>query len=238
MCWTRGGFAGPPIALRLTLRKRVDACRTEVSERTPSASTQDSDRHRPPHATHDRLTAIRLVDAKTEEHHPRTEPVCRPTNVLLVAYATLVAQQDASRRAADDIRDRIRIDLASFFAQKRKDIVKSSRPTTTGGIRGAARRRSDLRADSGLIPRARETVLKTVSTILAIRSASPISTSRTLSGDPARLFDERRRSPCWADGACTRARRLQRAADYSNLSFRIRKATPGGLEGGDLPSAR
>jgi LPS-assembly lipoprotein len=39
-------------------------------------------------------------------------------NVLSSPYATLVVQQDAARRAADDIADRIRIDLAVFFSQK------------------------------------------------------------------------------------------------------------------------
>jgi LPS-assembly lipoprotein len=41
-------------------------------------------------------------------------------NVLNSPYATLAVQQDADRRAADDIADRIRIALAVFFAQQAK----------------------------------------------------------------------------------------------------------------------
>jgi LPS-assembly lipoprotein len=37
-------------------------------------------------------------------------------NVLSSPYATLVAQQDADKRAAEDIGDRIRIALATYFA--------------------------------------------------------------------------------------------------------------------------
>jgi LPS-assembly lipoprotein len=38
-------------------------------------------------------------------------------NVVASPYATLVAQKDAERRAADDIAERIRIDLGVFFAK-------------------------------------------------------------------------------------------------------------------------
>ena len=38
-------------------------------------------------------------------------------NVLSSPYATLIAQRDADRRAAEDIADRIRIALAAYFAQ-------------------------------------------------------------------------------------------------------------------------
>ena len=41
-------------------------------------------------------------------------------NVLTSPYATLAVQQDADRRAAEDIADRIRIDLAVWFAQQAK----------------------------------------------------------------------------------------------------------------------
>ncbi len=41
-------------------------------------------------------------------------------NVLSSPYATLAVQQDADRRAAEDIADRIRIDLAVWFAQQAK----------------------------------------------------------------------------------------------------------------------
>jgi len=41
-------------------------------------------------------------------------------NVLSSPYGTLAVQQDADRRAAEDIADRIRIDLAVWFAQQAK----------------------------------------------------------------------------------------------------------------------
>jgi LPS-assembly lipoprotein len=40
-------------------------------------------------------------------------------NVAVSPYATLVAQQDADKRAAQDIAERIRLDLAAFFGQRR-----------------------------------------------------------------------------------------------------------------------
>jgi LPS-assembly lipoprotein len=40
-------------------------------------------------------------------------------NVTSSPYATLAAQQDADKRTAQDIADRIRLDLAAFFRQKR-----------------------------------------------------------------------------------------------------------------------
>lgn len=41
-------------------------------------------------------------------------------NVLNSPYATLAVQQDADKRAAEDIADRIRIDLAVWFAETAK----------------------------------------------------------------------------------------------------------------------
>lgn len=41
-------------------------------------------------------------------------------NVTSSPYATLVAQQDADKRAAQDIAQRIRLDLAAFFRQQRR----------------------------------------------------------------------------------------------------------------------
>jgi len=40
-------------------------------------------------------------------------------NVTSSPYATQVAQQDADKRAAQDIAERIRLDLAAFFRQRR-----------------------------------------------------------------------------------------------------------------------
>jgi LPS-assembly lipoprotein len=40
-------------------------------------------------------------------------------NVTSSPYATLAAQQDSDKRAAQDIAERIRLDLAAFFRQRR-----------------------------------------------------------------------------------------------------------------------
>jgi LPS-assembly lipoprotein len=40
-------------------------------------------------------------------------------NVAQSPYATLMAQQDSDKRAAQDIAERIRLDLAAFFRQRR-----------------------------------------------------------------------------------------------------------------------
>lgn len=40
-------------------------------------------------------------------------------NVTSSPYATMVAQQDADKRAAQDIAERIRLDLAAYFQQRR-----------------------------------------------------------------------------------------------------------------------
>jgi len=49
-----------------------------------------------------------------------TETGLSSYNVLSSPYATLAVQQDADRRAAEDIADRIRVDLAVHFAQQAK----------------------------------------------------------------------------------------------------------------------
>jgi LPS-assembly lipoprotein len=107
--------AGAVYRLRLTLSEKSDA--VGVQSQTVGTITQTAITR-----YNDRLTVnYELVDAKTNEIITRgTETGLSAYNVLSSPYATLVAQQDASRRAADDIADRIRIDLAVFFAQKAK----------------------------------------------------------------------------------------------------------------------
>lgn len=59
-----------------------------------------------------------LTDIKTGAVLTKgTETGLASYNVLSSPYATLISQQDADKRAADDIADRIRIALAAFFAQ-------------------------------------------------------------------------------------------------------------------------
>lgn len=48
-------------------------------------------------------------------------------NVVSSPYATLVAQQDADKRAAEDIAYRIRTDLAVYFAQAQKAASRRAR---------------------------------------------------------------------------------------------------------------
>jgi len=58
-----------------------------------------------------------LIDLKTNKSLTHgTETGLSAYNVLTSPYATLAAQQDADKRAADDIADRLRLDLAVYFA--------------------------------------------------------------------------------------------------------------------------
>lgn len=105
--------AGAAYRLRLTLAEKSDA--VGVQSQTFGTVTQTAITR-----YNDRLTVeYELADAATGAVVTRgAETGLSAYNVLASPYATLVAQQDADRRAADDIADRIRIDLAVFFAQK------------------------------------------------------------------------------------------------------------------------
>lgn len=62
-----------------------------------------------------------LVDAASDKVVTKgTETGLTAYNVLSSPYATLAVQQDADRRAAEDIADRIRINLAVWFAEQAK----------------------------------------------------------------------------------------------------------------------
>jgi LPS-assembly lipoprotein len=56
-----------------------------------------------------------LRDAKGAEVTHGTQTSLSSYNVVSSPYATLSAQQDSDKRAAQDIAERIRIDLAAFF---------------------------------------------------------------------------------------------------------------------------
>jgi LPS-assembly lipoprotein len=105
--------AGAAYRLHLTLAEKSDAI--GVQSQTVGAVTQTAITR-----YNDKLTVeYELVDAATGAVITRgVETGLSAYNVLSSPYATLVAQQDASRRSANDIADRIRIDLAVFFAQK------------------------------------------------------------------------------------------------------------------------
>ena len=59
-----------------------------------------------------------LSDAKGAEVTHGTQSSLSAYNVVASPYSTLSAQQDADKRAAQDIAERIRIDLAAFFRRK------------------------------------------------------------------------------------------------------------------------
>jgi LPS-assembly lipoprotein len=107
--------AGAAYRLRLTLAQKSDA--VGVQSQTVGAVTQTAITR-----YNDKLTVeYELIDTATGAVITSgVETGLSAYNVLASPYATLVAQQNADRRAADDIADRIRIDLAVFFAQKAK----------------------------------------------------------------------------------------------------------------------
>ncbi|HWY62783.1 MAG TPA: LPS assembly lipoprotein LptE [Rhizomicrobium sp.] len=59
-----------------------------------------------------------LSDAKGTEVIRGTQTSLSSYNVVASPYSTLSAQQDADTRAANDIAERIRIDLGAFFRQR------------------------------------------------------------------------------------------------------------------------
>jgi LPS-assembly lipoprotein len=61
-----------------------------------------------------------LRDTKGAEVTHGTQTSLSSYNVVSSPYATLSAQQDADKRAAQDIAERIRIDLGAFF--RRRDL--------------------------------------------------------------------------------------------------------------------
>ena len=59
-----------------------------------------------------------LTDAAGKEVTKGTQSSLTSFNVAPSPYATLAAQQDSDKRAAQDIAERIRIDLATFFRRR------------------------------------------------------------------------------------------------------------------------
>ncbi len=111
----RNEDAGAVYRLRLTLSKTNEAI--GVQSQAVGAITQTAITR-----YNDTLTVdYELVDARTNKVVTSgTETGLSAYNVLASPYATLAVQQDADKRAADDIADRIRIDLAVFFARQPK----------------------------------------------------------------------------------------------------------------------
>ena len=112
----QGEPAGARYRLRITLSTKSEAIGVQ-SQTTPGGVTQTAITR-----YNDKITAeYELFDAKTNAVVTRgVETGLTAYNVLASPYATLTVQQDADRRAAEDIADRIRVDLAVFFAQQAK----------------------------------------------------------------------------------------------------------------------
>lgn len=110
----KGEAAGARYVLRVTLATKSDAIGVQ-SQTAPGGVTQTAITR-----YNDKITAdYDLIDPKTGKSIAHgLETGLSSYNVLSSPYATLAVQQDADRRAAEDIADRIRIDLAVWFAQQ------------------------------------------------------------------------------------------------------------------------
>ena len=107
---------GARYRLRITLTTKSEAIGVQSQTTTGGVTQTAITRY------NDTLKAeYELVDAKTNAVVTKgIETGLSAYNVLSSPYGTLAVQQDADRRAAEDIADRIRIDLAVWFAQQAK----------------------------------------------------------------------------------------------------------------------
>jgi len=105
---------GARYVLKVSLTTRSDAIGVQ-SQTAPGGVTQTAITR-----YNDKITAeYDLVDVRTNKSIAHgIETGLSSYNVLSSPYATLAVQQDADRRAAEDIADRIRIDLAVWFAHQ------------------------------------------------------------------------------------------------------------------------
>jgi LPS-assembly lipoprotein len=108
--------AGARYRLKVTLTTKSDAIgvqsQTTAGGVTQTAITRYNDTIR---------AEYELIDTRSNTTVTKgVETGLSAYNVLSSPYATLAVQQDADRRAADDIADRIRIDVAVWFAQSAK----------------------------------------------------------------------------------------------------------------------
>jgi LPS-assembly lipoprotein len=112
----QGEAAGARYHLRIVLTTRSEAIGVQ-SQTAPGGVTQTAITR-----YNDTLTVeYELVDpANNAVVTKGVETGLTSYNVLSSPYATLAVQQDADRRAAQDIADRVRIDLAVWFAQQAK----------------------------------------------------------------------------------------------------------------------
>lgn len=112
----KGEAAGARYHLRIVVTTKAEAIGVQ-SQTTTSGVTQTAITR-----YNDTLKAeYELVDPATDKVVTKgVETGLTAYNVLSSPYATLAVQQDADRRAAEDIADRIRIDLAVWFAEQAK----------------------------------------------------------------------------------------------------------------------
>ena len=110
----RADFGGAAYRLHVTLSLKSEAIGVQ-SQPAPGGLTQTAITR-----YNDTLTVeYELIDLKTNAAVTHgTETGLSAYNVLSSPYATLAVQQDANKRAADDVADRIRVALAVYFAQK------------------------------------------------------------------------------------------------------------------------
>jgi LPS-assembly lipoprotein len=107
---------GARYRLRIVLTTKSEAIGVQSQTTTTGVTQTAITRY------NDKVTAeYDLVDAKTNQAVTHgVETGLTSYNVLSSPYATLAVQQDADRRAAEDIADRIRVALAVWFAQQAK----------------------------------------------------------------------------------------------------------------------
>jgi len=110
----RADSGGAAYRLHVTLSLKSEAIGVQ-SQPAPGGLTQTAITR-----YNDTLTVeYELIDLKTNAAVTHgTETGLSAYNVLSSPYATLAVQQDANKRAADDVADRIRVALAVYFAQK------------------------------------------------------------------------------------------------------------------------
>ena len=110
----RSEAAGARYHLKITLTTKSDAIGVQ-SQTTTSGITQTAiTRYNDTIKAEFELTDTKLGKVVTKG----VETGLSAYNVLTSPYATLAVQQDADRRAAEDIADRIRVDLAVWFSQQ------------------------------------------------------------------------------------------------------------------------
>jgi len=112
----KGEPAGARYHLRILLSTKAEAIGVQ-SQTTSTGVTQTAITR-----YNDTIKAeYELMDAKSGATVTKgVETGLSAYNVLSSPYATLTVQQDADRRAAEDIADRIRIDLAVWFSDQAK----------------------------------------------------------------------------------------------------------------------